>query len=230
MGSVDVVAKWQERVRRQADARVFREPRVALRGSKRFRRLLQLTVEMFALGRRELLPQQVAIDDIGEIRSPQLAFEAQSQRARMLRHEPLVSLVAGQSCAVHAGLLARAHAHHLSLPSHAHGIGLGVLQRDGGDDQCFHDLRPHIAPAGNNVVEQRRRDRHRRTVLLELHAKHIAALECRWLEVRIHLQDQIGAAFLFRQPGKCVRVISRRDDAVGYFPREHLRQRIVDDF
>ena len=100
----------------------------------------------FRPGGEDLLPRAVGqhvlvfvgdiyIDGVVPIRAADIAPEGQGQHLGMLPQIPDVRLVARQTGAVDPALLPRADADDLAVLGVSDGIGLGILQRDQGNEQ-----------------------------------------------------------------------------------------------
>ena len=85
----------------------------------------------------------------------------------MLAQEPVVRLVARQTRAVDAALLARAHADGLAVLHIADGVGLGVLQGDEGDEHVPLGGLGQLLVVSDDVVQQGLADGEAVAALLE---------------------------------------------------------------
>ena len=114
-----------------------------------------------------------------------------------------------------AALLAGAHADGLPVLDIAHGVGLGVLQRDEGHNHIGLRLRRKIFVDSDDVFEQCLADLKMIPSLLERDAEHILILLGGGNVVRVHLHHIVVALFLAFQDFQGLVGVAGGDDAVG---------------
>ena len=143
---------------------------------------------------------------------------------------PVVGLLACQTGAVHAALLARTDADGLAVLHVADAVGLGVFQHDQADDEVAALLVADDLVLGHNVLQHRLIGNVQvLTALLEGHAKDRAGLQRLRLIVGVDLDDGIAALLLGFQHLQRVGVVAGRNDAVGDLMLNQLRGAQVAD-
>ena len=145
----------------------------------------------------------------------------------MLAQIPDVRFVAGKARAVNARLLARANADGLPARGVADGVGLGVFQRNQGDDEIARGVLRQIFVLGDNLAEERVVDLQIVAPLLKGNAKHVFQLYFRGNILRVDLHDVIAAFALFQQNLHRLFGVARRDYAVGDLAGKDGRRRLV---
>ena len=125
--TLDIVAEREECIAAQGHVAAGRQPRFLIAFRQAFR-LLRKVVLPDTIGANILLVSvDIAIDYIVPVCTPQIRAKFQPQCIGMLTLKPGVSLAAGESCAVYAGLLAGTNTDRLAVNGVANGVGLGVL-------------------------------------------------------------------------------------------------------
>ena len=145
----------------------------------------------------------------------------------MLAQIPVVRLLSGQTRAVDAALLTRAHADGLTVLDVADGVGLRVLERDEGDDHVDLRVLGQILVLRDDVREHVLIDHEIVASLLEGDAEHVLVLRRGGQIVRIDLHDVVVALFLGFQDLQRLVGVARGDDAVGHLILEVARGRSV---
>ena len=136
---------------------------------------------------------------------------------------PVVSLLACQTGAVDAALLAGTHADGLTAGGVAHAVGLGVLQGDEGNDQIAFLLLGHVLVLGDPVVQHGVGvDDQLVAALLKGDAVHLLVLDGSGLVGRVDGDYIVVALFLAGQDSQCLRLVARGDDAVGHLVLDQL--------
>ena len=141
----------------------------------------------------------------------------------MLAQEPGVRLGAGQTGAVDAGLLARAHADGLPVVGIADGVGLGVLEGDQRDDQVDLRLLRQLLVFRDDVLKQRLVDLEVVTALLEGDAEDLLGLLHGRDVALVDGDDVVGALALLLEDLQRLRLIARGDHAVADLAGDQLR-------
>ena len=119
-----------------------------------------------------------------------------------------------------AALLAGAHADGLAVLHVAHGIGLGVLQRDERDDHIDLCRLGNLLVLGHHVFQQRLVDLEVVVTLLEGDAEDVLQLGFGRHVIGIDLHHVVGALALGLQNLQRLVGVARRDDAVGHLTRQ----------
>ena len=115
----------------------------------------------------------------------------------MLAEIPVVRLLSRQTGAVDAALLACAHADGLTVLDVADGVGLGVFQRDEGDEHIALRTLGQVFVFGDDVVEQALVDFAVVAPLLEGDAENILLLQRRGSIGRVDLHDVVVPPLCF---------------------------------
>ena len=128
---------------------------------------------------------------------------------------PVVGLLACQTGAVDAALLACTYADGLAIVGVAHAVGLGVLQGDEGNNEVALLLLGHILILGDPVVQHGVGVDHQLVAaLLKGDAVYLLMLDGSRLVGRVD-GDHVVVALLFAgQDSQCLRLVARSDDAV----------------
>ena len=124
---------------------------------------------------------------------------------------------------MHSGLLSGADADRLSVPDKAHGIGLGVLERDQGDLDIADRLRRELLILRNSILKERVVNDKVLASLLEGHAVDLLALQRGRLIGGIHLKNNIVPVLLGLKDLQRLLRIARRNDAVRHFTLNEQR-------
>ena len=218
MGPLDVVPKGEEGITAQGHAGHAGEPLPAL-----------LPGELLGLLGEELLPgaipehihalvADVDVDRVVPVGPADARLKGQLQHLGALAQVPVVGLVAGQAGAVDAALLAGPHADGLAVLHIAHRVGLGVLQRDEGDNQIPLGLGGESLVLGGQVFQQAFVDFQLIAALLEGDAEHVLVLDGGGLVSRVNLHHIVAALALLLQDGQGLVGVARGDNAVGDLP------------
>ena len=133
----------------------------------------------------------------------------------MLAEIPVVRLVAGQTGAVDAALLAGAHADGLTVLHVADGVGLGIFQGDEGHHHVNGRLLGQILVDGDNVIQQLPVNAVVVAPLLEGDAEHVLPLDLGGNVICIDLHHVVVALLLLPQDGQGLLGVAGGDDAVG---------------
>ena len=141
----------------------------------------------------------------------------------MLAQVPVVGLIAGQTRAVDAALLAGAYADGLSVLDVAHGVGLGVLKGDEGHDHIHLGLLGQVVVLGHDVGEQGLIDFEVVAALLEGDAEDVLVLLGSGDIVRVDLNHVVVALLLGFEDLQGLVGIAGGNDAVGDLILEVLR-------
>ena len=133
----------------------------------------------------------------------------------MLAQEEGVGLRAGQARAVDAALLTRADADGLPAEGVADGVGLGVFERDQGDDEVKDRALGQRFVFRHDLAEQLAVDFEIVAALLEGDAEDLLALLRLGHVGRVDLHDVVGAVALAFEQLQGFGRIAGGDDAVG---------------
>ena len=230
VGALDVVAKGEEGVAAKRHAahtgEIFllflRRQRLGAHGEEVLPDLVAQHVAAFLIG-------EVEVDGVVALGAGKGGTELQSQHLGMMPQLPEVGLVAGQTGAVYARLLPRAHAD--GLPAHhvADGVGLRVLEGDEGDEQVALRLRGQGFVFGDDVFKQTLVQLQRVAPLLEGNAKAHLALQRRRHVIFVDLDDVVIALALAAKDLQRFRLVAGGDDAVGHFPGNEFGRGYVAD-
>ena len=174
----------------------------------------------FRLG--EFGPVDVLLAGVDLVGAAQAVAERELEDAGVLLKHPAVGFGAGEAGAVDAGLLAGAEADDLSVGGEADGVGLGVAEGDGGDEQVAAGVGGEVALLGDDVVEELVVDGAGVGGLFEADAEEFAALGGGRGEVGVGFEDQVAAALFGLEQLERVGVVGGGDDAVGDFAAEEL--------
>ena len=117
-----------------------------------------------------------------------------------------------------AALLAGAHADGLAVFHVAHGVGLGVLQGDEGDNQIPLGLLGEGLVLGGQVFQQAPVDFQLVAALLKGDAEHVLVLHRGGLVLGVNLHHVVAALALLLQDGQGLIGVAGGDDAVGHLP------------
>ena len=218
MSALDVVAKREEGVGAKGDIGLLRDPLFLLGQGQRLRTLGEPLLPL-AIGQNVLvLVRRVNIDSVVAVRTANVFNELQTQNLRMLAQIPVVSFIAGKTRAMDAALLAGADTDCQAVLHVAHGVRLGVLQRDLSHHHVDLRLISEFFVLSDDIVKLIWGDGEVVMTLLERHAEHVLALNGSAHVVRVDLNDVVLAALLGFQDLKRLVGESRGDDAVGDFP------------
>ena len=221
-GPLHVVAKGEEGVAANSDAGLSGDPSLLfLRGQDLGADLKGVLPH--AVGQHVLiLVGGVDVNGVVPVRAADVVHELQTQHLGMLAQIPVVRLLACQTGAVDAALLACAHADGLTVLHVADGVGLGVFQSDEGHDHVdlgslrkllvFRDDVGQHLPVDHKVI----------AALLEGDAEHILVLRGGGDVVRVDLDHVVAALLLGFQNFQRLVGIAGGDDAVGYLALEVL--------
>ena len=136
---------------------------------------------------------------------------------------PVVGLLACQTGAVDAALLACAHTDGLTMIGVAHAVGLGVLQGDEGNDQITLLLLGHVLVLGDPVVQHGVGvDLQLVAALLKGDAVHLLVLNGGGLIIGIDGDHVVVAFLLAGKDLQCFRLVARGNDAVGHLVLDEL--------
>ena len=159
-----------------------------------------------------------------------IVTERQLQHLRHMAQLPVVGLLACQTGAVDAALLAGTHADGLAACGVADAVGLGVFQGDEGNDEVALLLLGHglvlSDPVGQHGVGV---DGQLVAALLEGDAVDLLVLHGVRLVGRVDGDHVVIALLLSGEDGQCLRLIARGDDAVRYFVLDELCSRHIAD-
>ena len=145
----------------------------------------------------------------------------------MLPEPPVVGLVARQTRAVDAALLARADADALTILHIAYGVGLGVLEGDHGNRQVALGKVGQLLVFGDDIAEKIVSDDQFVALLLEGDAEYILALQLFRLIGGVDLDDVVIALALGFEDFEGFRLIAGGDHAVGHLGLDELCGRDV---
>ena len=159
---------------------------------------------------------QIRVDGVIPLGAAQAGQEGQLQHLLTLAQVPEIRLGARQPGAVNAGLLARAHADGLTVLHEAHGVGLGVLQGNQGNDEIPHGGIRQILIFGDDIFQQSAIDFKIVPALFEGHAEDLLALQRVGDVIGIDAHHVVRALFLGLQNFQGLGGIARRDHAVGH--------------
>ena len=136
VGTLDIVAEGEEGVGAKGYAGVLGNPGALLfqgqHGGLQSEELLPGTVAKHVV---VLVLRDIDIDGVVAVGTTDALLEGQGHDLRVLAQPPDVGLVAGEAGTVDAALLTSTDADGLTILDVADGVGLGVLQRDEGDDE-----------------------------------------------------------------------------------------------
>ena len=135
---------------------------------------------------------------------------------------PGVGLAAGKARAVDTRLLPRTDADGLSVHRVAHGVRLGVFQRDEGYEQVAARALGQVGVLRHKLFKKRPVDAAAVVPLLKRHAEHLLALKCGGFIIGIDLHNVVAALALGAQDLKRLRLIARSNDAVGHLALDEL--------
>ena len=200
VGALDVVSEGEEGITTQCHARVLGYPRFLGLGGKHFgllgEELLPGAVAQYIL----VLVGDIDIDGVVAVGTAYAGLEGQVHHLRTLAEPPYIGLVACQTGAVDAALLAGTDTDGLSVLDVAHRVALGVLERDEGNDQVALGLGRKGLVLGGNVLEEGGViEPNLVAALLKGDAEHLLALYGRGGIVGIYLDDVIGTLALVMQ-------------------------------
>ena len=137
---------------------------------------------------------------------------------------PGVGLAAGKARAVDTGLLPRADADGLPVHRVAHGVRLGVFQRDERNEQVAARTLGQVGVLCHKLFKKRPVDAAVVMPLLKRHTEHLLALERGGFISGIDLHNVVAALALGAQDLKRLRLIARSNDAVGHLALDELRR------
>ena len=140
----------------------------------------------------------------------------------MMAQLPEVRLLASQTGAVDAALLAGTHADGLAAEGIAHAVGLGVLQGDEGNDQVALLIFGEGLVFGDHVLQPALVDLHVVAALLKGHTEHLLVLHRSGHIVGVDLHDVVVALLLALQHFQGLGLIAGGDDAVGHLMLDEL--------
>mmetsp|Transcript_15041 Transcript_15041/g.47404 ORF Transcript_15041/g.47404 Transcript_15041/m.47404 type:complete len:263 (+) Transcript_15041:19-807(+) len=172
---VDGVAEGEEGVRGDGDARELAEEFGLFLRCEGFGGRLEVLLPLCPLGRLHVtldvtharVHAVLALHVLGELQARNLLVEAEPPRGH---------LPASELHAVHAALLPRSHPHHHAALGVAHGVGLRVLNGDGGEDEVQLGRQGQLLLLRHELLQARGREELIVAPLHEAHAAHHAVL------------------------------------------------------
>ena len=177
-----------------------------------------------AVGQNVLvLVGNIDIDGVVPVGAADALHKLEAQDLGMLAQVPVVGLIAGQTRAVDAALLAGAYADGLSVLDVAHGVGLGVLEGDEGHDHIHLGLLGQVVVLGHDVGEQGLIDFEVVAALLEGDAEDVLVLLGSGDVVRVDFNHIVVALLLGFEDLQGLVGIAGGNDAVGDLILEVLR-------
>mmetsp|Transcript_11594 Transcript_11594/g.23373 ORF Transcript_11594/g.23373 Transcript_11594/m.23373 type:complete len:329 (+) Transcript_11594:226-1212(+) len=192
-GHVDGITEGEEGVGCEGDASKGCHEFRLLGECDRLRHLEKLGAPLGVLGGRHVA-LDVAHTSVDPLLSLDALFELEGTHLGMLPHVPCLHLATGELDAIDAALLARSHTNHLPVARIANRVGLGVLDRNLGDEQVTLGLVGQVANLSNHFGERSVRDSVGCAALGELGSEDGALLVRRRLEGGVSLQHDILAA------------------------------------
>ena len=216
-GTLDVVAEGEEGIRAKAHAGHFAQIFLLFlsgqRGGLLGKGLGPHIVANHILGRIA----DVNINGVVTVGLCHIVAEGQVEHLTHVAQLPVVGLLACQTGAVDAALLACAHADGLAVVGVAHAVGLSILQGDECNDQITLLLFGHVLVLGDPVVQHGVGvDDQLVAALLKGDAVHLLVLDGSGLVGRVDGDHVVVALFLAGQDSQCLRLVARGDDAVGH--------------
>ena len=133
--TVDVVGEGEECVARARDAGELARVLRTLLGGERRGHALEHGLPLRALGALERLAGDEEVDRVRLLGALDALLEREREHARVVAEPPEVGLGAREARAVDAGLLAGADADDRAAVGVCDAVRLGVLEREGGDDE-----------------------------------------------------------------------------------------------
>lgn len=221
-GFLDIVAEGEECVRSTDDVLEGGPMSSSLFRREGRRNLLKVGLPLLALDRvahcRALegaLDEE--IDGIALLGPLNALLEGQRQSARVLAQPPVVDFRASQPCAMDPRLLPGSETHNLAVQRIGHGVGLGVLEREGGDNHVEEVLLRDGFLLAHNVGEEGFVNLDVIPTLLECDAVDLARLNGGGDKAGVHLEDTVLAALFLLEHLEGLGLIVGRDDAIRDF-------------
>ena len=218
VGTLDVVAKGEERITAQTYIGVLGKPGFLFFHRQRFRLLGEELLPGAFTQYIFIFVANIDIDGVVAVSTTNTFLKRQSHHLRTLTQPPDVGLVACQTSAVDAALLPCTNADGLTVLHIADRIGLGVFQCDKRNLQVAFGFRRKVLVLGWNVLEKVvARKVYLVSALLKGNAKDLLTLNGSRLVGRVYLDDIVSALALFTQDAECLLGIARSNDAVADF-------------
>ena len=215
-GTLHVVAKGEEGVGAHGHAGHLGDPVLFLLLGEHVGLYLE-GVLPHALGQHVVvLLGDVQVDGVVPVGAADAVHELEAQHLRVLAQPPDVRLVARQPGAVDAALLARAHAKGLSALDVAHRVGLGVFQRDEGQQHIVLGLLGQIAVFGDDIFQHLLVNRQIIVPLLEGDAEDAPPLDGGGGIIGVDLHHVVAAFALGFEDFQRLVGVAGGDDAVGH--------------
>lgn len=154
------------------------------------------------------------VNGIGLVGSLGTFLEGQSEDTRVVSKPPVVNLVTSETSAVDTRLLAGTKTNDGTVESVTDRVGLGVLEREGSDDEVSDSRLGEILVGGGNVLKEGLVNLAVVSLLLEGNAVDLPGLDLGGNVVGVHLEDTILATLLLAEDLKSLGLVARSDDTV----------------
>ena len=220
--ALNIVAEGEERVGADGHAALARDPFLALLCAQRLGALLENALPRAVSKHIFALVGNVDVDGVVAVGAANAFDKWQGEYLRVAAEIPVVRLAAGETRAVDAALLARAHADGLAVLGVADGVRLGVFERDERNDHVALRIIRKGLIFGDDVLQKGLVDLEVVASLLEGNAEDVLLFLRGGNVGGVDLYDVVLAALFRLQDGE--RLLTERggNDAVGDFALEIL--------
>ena len=140
VGTLDVVAEWEEGIATQCHTLVLGEPLTTLFCGERLWLLGEEHLPSTVAQHVFPLVRDIHVDGVVAVGATYAWLEGKRHHLRALPHPPCVGLAASQTGAVDTALLSGADTDGLTILDVAYRVALGIFQGDEGDDQVTASL------------------------------------------------------------------------------------------
>lgn len=214
-GAVDIVVKGEEGVRGQSDIAELANPLGTLLGGQRSGHLGKLALVELLFGTRggDLVGDE-KVNGVGLVGALGALGPLEGEHAGVLAQPPVVGLVTGKTGAVDTRLLASAETDNHTVLGVADGVGLCVLESNGGHGQVNEGLLGNVLVLRDNLLERRGVDDGVVALLLQGNAVDLAGLNRVGVVVGVDLQNAVLAALLLLQNLQSLGAVAGGNDTV----------------